>query len=160
MGSAMVSEASGACVQADGDCGSLAAIPYFISFQIIGSFIFLNLVVAVILENFATLHFVSPELVSSADLETFSDAWSIYDPEAVCYPSLQPSTCPTSPTTWLLRPPVPCALQTNFMPMSKLPEMLLLVPRPLGVKVCDLPRSHTFAHIPQSPHTSLFADLR
>ena len=50
----MIDEASGMCSHAEGNCGSHAAIPYFISFQIVGSFVFLNLVVAVILENFAT----------------------------------------------------------------------------------------------------------
>ena len=53
MADAMKDEASGKCSMAEGNCGSPAAIPYFISFQVIGSFIFLNLVVAVILENFA-----------------------------------------------------------------------------------------------------------
>ena len=35
MTDAMKDEASGACSHADGDCGSVAAIPYFISFQVL-----------------------------------------------------------------------------------------------------------------------------
>jgi hypothetical protein len=80
MASAMIDEESGKCSDARGDCGSPFAIPYFISFQIVGSFIFLNLVVAVILENFANLYFTSPDLVSSSDLEVFSEAWQQFDP--------------------------------------------------------------------------------
>jgi hypothetical protein len=103
-----VSEASGLCSHERGDCGSAAAIPFFVSFQILGSFIFLNLVVAVILENFGTLYFVAPELASQSDLEMFSEAWAVYDPDA-----------------------------TNFVPMSRLPDLLRLVPPPLGVKGKD-----------------------
>ena len=33
MSDAMVTEATGGCVAVDGDCGSSAAIPFFISFQ-------------------------------------------------------------------------------------------------------------------------------
>ena len=34
------------------DCGSSLAVPYFVSYILIGSFVFLNLVVAIILETF------------------------------------------------------------------------------------------------------------
>ena len=47
MAAAMIDESSGKCTNAAGDCGSPVAIPYFISFQVVGSFVFLNLVVAV-----------------------------------------------------------------------------------------------------------------
>ena len=54
MTDAMVDESSGRCVYADGTCGpGSTAVPYFISFQILGGFVFLNLVLAVILENFS-----------------------------------------------------------------------------------------------------------
>ena len=55
MADAMVAPSQRALLGREGNCGSSVAIPYFISFQIVGSFIFLNLVVAVILENFAKL---------------------------------------------------------------------------------------------------------
>lgn len=102
---AMKDEAGGACSHAEGNCGTKLAIPFFITFQLIGSFIFLNLVVAVILENFSALHFTSPDLISTADLEVFSEVWTQFDPDA-----------------------------TNFIPIAKLPELLLLLPKPLGVK--------------------------
>jgi hypothetical protein len=105
MADAMIDESSGKCSSAGGDCGTAAAIPYFISFQIIGSFVFLNLVVAVILENFATLHHVDPDLVSQSDVEVFGEAWAEFDPDA-----------------------------TNFIAVTKLPALLLKVPAPLGLK--------------------------
>ena len=46
---------SGRCSEEAGDCGSHLAIPYFVSFQIIGAFVFLNLVVAVMIESFTEL---------------------------------------------------------------------------------------------------------
>ena len=41
--------------------------------QILGSFVFLNLVVAVILENFSSLGNLNPDLVSAADIEIFKE---------------------------------------------------------------------------------------
>ena len=132
MADAMKDEASGKCVMAEGNCGSPASIPFFITFQVcmaapfhltslyllthrtctypyllqvIGSFIFLNLVVAVILENFATLYFTSPDLVSNSDLDVFNEAWTEFDPDA-----------------------------TNYIPVGKLPDLLHSIPKPLGTK--------------------------
>ena len=111
MADAMVGEASGRCSKKDGNCGSSLAIPFFISFQIIGSFVFLNLVVAVILENFEKMSNVNTDLVSTSDLELFSEAWAKYDPDA-----------------------------DNYIPVTDVPDLLLDVPKPLGVK--GRPRRH------------------
>ena len=105
MADAMLNEDSGRCTAEAGNCGTVAAIPYFISFQILGSFIFLNLVVAVILENFGTLHNINPDLASRADIEVFAEAWAKLDPDA-----------------------------TGFLESSLLPTFLLMVPPPLGLK--------------------------
>jgi len=64
------------------DCGSPLAIPYFLSFMVIGVFVMLNLVVAVILENFTALGSVNPDLVSAGDIGDFKEAWGAYDPDA------------------------------------------------------------------------------
>ena len=50
-----IGEETGLCSDAQGNCGSPLAIPYFVSFQIIGAFVFLNLVVAVMIESFTEL---------------------------------------------------------------------------------------------------------
>ena len=105
MADAMLDEASGICTEEAGDCGSYLAIPYFVSFLVIGGFVFVNLIVAVILDNFATLHNQDPDLVSATDLELFLDIWSEFDPDA-----------------------------SNHIGVRELPNFLLKVPRPLGLK--------------------------
>lgn len=52
---ASIGPESGHCTDAKGDCGSRIAVPFFVSFQIIGAFVFLNLVVAVMIESFTVL---------------------------------------------------------------------------------------------------------
>ena len=86
MADAMITEESGGCSMSAGDCGSAAiAIPYFLSFQVSTTFIFLNLVVAVILENFSSLSAQDPNLVSTSDIDTFKEIWADLDPDADNY---------------------------------------------------------------------------
>lgn len=82
MADAMLVEKNGECVQALGNCGTLAAIPFFISFHLIGSYVLLNLVVASMLEVYSRLHRMSRSLFSELDLELFNRAWAILDPDA------------------------------------------------------------------------------
>jgi len=82
MDDCMVTPENSDCTLEAGNCGSPAAIPFFVSYQLIGSFVLLNLVVAVILENFTTLGNVNPDLISSSDIANFTEAWSEYDPDA------------------------------------------------------------------------------
>ena len=49
---------------------------YYLFLQVIGSFVFLNLIVAVILENFSTLGKTNPGLVSASDIELFTEVVS------------------------------------------------------------------------------------
>ena len=79
---AAVVESTGLCTEAKGDCGGPGALPYFISFMIIGCFVVLNLVVAVILDNFSSLGKVRSDLVSAGDIDTFKEAWTLFDPDA------------------------------------------------------------------------------
>ena len=131
MADAMLDASSGICTPEEGTCGSAIAIPYFISFQILGSFVFLNLVVAVILENFAQLHTVKPDLVSAGDLENFIEAWAEYDPDA-----------------------------SRFIRYTDLPNLLLSVPKPLGLKGKTMRRAVRLCmrlDIPQSGTAGLVA---
>ena len=70
------------------NCGSTIAAPFFISYIILGGFVLMNLVVAVILENFSSLGDINPDLVSSMDIAEFGDRWALYDKDAdgVLYP--------------------------------------------------------------------------
>ena len=85
MADAMLVEKNGECVQALGNCGTLAAIPFFISFHLIGSYVLLNLVVASMLEVYSRLHRMSRSLFSELDLELFNRAWAILDPDATSF---------------------------------------------------------------------------
>merc|ERR1719171_46928 len=87
------------------DCGSPIAIPYFIAFTVIGSFVMLNLVVAVILENFTSLGNVNPDLVSTNDIVEYKEVWGYYDPDA-----------------------------DGMIPAKSLPNLVMSLPPPLGVK--------------------------
>ena len=82
MSDCRASPESSSCTLEEGNCGSAAAIPFFVSFQVLGSFVMLNLVVAVILENFTTLGNVNPNLISSNDIANFKEAWAEIDPDA------------------------------------------------------------------------------
>ena len=81
MDDAMVSEERGCDPLAvPTDCGSPLSIPYFISLTVLGSFVMLNLVVAVILENFTALGNVNADQDSASDIADFKEA--LADPDA------------------------------------------------------------------------------
>ena len=105
MNDAMIDESSGLCSDELGTCGTIAAVPFFISFQICGTFIFVNLVVAVILENFRMMHNANSDLASVADLEAFAEAWAEFDPDA-----------------------------TKYIHREQLVQLVLKLPPPLGIK--------------------------
>jgi len=72
------------------NCGTVLAMPYFVSFILIGSFVFLNLVVAIVLENFGTMSAErdeqirrqesgETELVTADHIEEFTALWALFD---------------------------------------------------------------------------------
>uniref|UniRef100_A0A183DBQ8 Ion_trans domain-containing protein n=1 Tax=Gongylonema pulchrum TaxID=637853 RepID=A0A183DBQ8_9BILA len=80
------------------DCGNyFGAIIYFCSFYLIITYIVLNLLVAVIIENFS-LFYSSEEdaLLSYADIRNFQQVWNIVDVE-------QKRTIPVRRVKFLLR---------------------------------------------------------
>jgi hypothetical protein len=95
----MIDESQG-CTPDDGtsnraqaDCGSWLAMPYFISFMLIGVFVLLNLVLAIVLEKFLSVwqrreeseergRRSLPPLVSTDDVHEFAELWAEYDPDA------------------------------------------------------------------------------
>ena len=90
------------------NCGTSLALPYFISWTVIGSFVFLNLIVAVILEHFTALGNVNPNLVSAADIADFKEAWGKFDPDA-----------------------------DGRIPAKDLPALVNQLPPPIGIKGTD-----------------------
>ena len=73
-------------IQANGvnGCGNGFAFPFFISFQLIVTFIFLNLFIAIILEGFAQSVEAENMKVSEAAAATFKAVWSEFDPDVRC----------------------------------------------------------------------------
>ncbi|CAF0938668.1 unnamed protein product [Rotaria sordida] len=65
----------------DENCGSYFAIPYFLSFYILCSFLIINLFVAVIMDNFDYLT-RDWSILGPHHLDEFVRLWSEYDPEA------------------------------------------------------------------------------
>ncbi|CAF1934089.1 unnamed protein product [Rotaria magnacalcarata] len=65
----------------DESCGSYFAIPYFLSFYILCSFLIINLFVAVIMDNFDYLT-RDWSILGPHHLDEFVRLWSEYDPEA------------------------------------------------------------------------------
>ncbi|CAF4056766.1 unnamed protein product, partial [Rotaria sp. Silwood1] len=65
----------------DESCASSFAIPYFLSFYILCSFLIINLFVAVIMDNFDYLT-RDWSILGPHHLDEFVRLWSEYDPEA------------------------------------------------------------------------------
>ena len=108
------------------DCGNRdQALPYFLSFMFIGTFVLLNLVVAVILENFSALGNVNPDLVSAADITDFGELWAQSWTERA---ATQEPVVPSLPASR--------RDQRSMMSMEedRIAALVLLQPPPLGVQ--------------------------
>ena len=88
-----------------GDADPIIVQAFFVSFQVIGSYVILNLLVAVILENFAAMGAGNSDLISSDDIETFSETWADFDPDA-----------------------------SQLIPAKVLPDLLKAIPQPMGLQ--------------------------
>ncbi|CAM9511307.1 unnamed protein product, partial [Ectocarpus fasciculatus] len=66
------------CIELNG-CGSVLAYPYFISFTVIMSLVFINLFIGIILEGFESANDLNCA-VTSTDIKAFTKHWSRYDP--------------------------------------------------------------------------------
>eukprot|EP00817_Percolomonadidae_sp_ATCC50343_P003370 CAMPEP_0117433000 /NCGR_PEP_ID=MMETSP0758-20121206/12422_1 /TAXON_ID=63605 /ORGANISM="Percolomonas cosmopolitus, Strain AE-1 (ATCC 50343)" /LENGTH=2577 /DNA_ID=CAMNT_0005223347 /DNA_START=40 /DNA_END=7770 /DNA_ORIENTATION=- len=67
------------------DCGSKWAYIYFFSYYVIGAYVFLNLVIAVILDNFAIAYNnigASDFYVNTFDYDAFIESWKQFDNDA------------------------------------------------------------------------------
>eukprot|EP01060_Flectonema_neradi_P029554 TRINITY_DN4105_c1_g2_i1.p1 TRINITY_DN4105_c1_g2~~TRINITY_DN4105_c1_g2_i1.p1 ORF type:complete len:1864 (+),score=261.13 TRINITY_DN4105_c1_g2_i1:89-5680(+) len=86
-------------------CGSPYGAPfYFVSFMLLGTFIILNLIIAVILEDFFTAQAEEANLLTAMDVHNFTKTWKTYDPSG-----------------------------TATIPTTRLPGFLKAVPPPLGL---------------------------
>ena len=92
------------CSYEEGNCGSPLAFAYFVSFMMIASFVLINLLVAVILENYAIIAGEDPNIASAPAVDAFKEAWAAFDYDAV-----------------------------GVIPVKFLPDVLLSLPPPLGL---------------------------
>lgn len=69
----------GLCTAPNG-CGSWLAVPYFVSFTVLITFVFMNLFIAVILEGFGESSSESDAGLSDDHFSTFAQIWTKYDP--------------------------------------------------------------------------------
>jgi hypothetical protein len=90
--------------RSDPEHGSWQAVPFFLGFQVLVTVI-LNLVVAVILENFTSLGGANDELIDSKAIELFSETWADFDPDA-----------------------------NQTIPAHLLPDLLKAIPQPVGLQ--------------------------
>ena len=104
MGDAMITPAGG-CSYEVGDCGTLLALPYFLTFMLIASFVFLNLIVAVVIENYAMIEKEDPTIASQEAIDAFKDAWALHDPDG-----------------------------KGAVPMDQMVDLVLEIPQPLGLQ--------------------------
>ena len=66
-----------------GDCGfPTASVVFFVSFQVISSFVILNMMIALILEEYSKSVNREKHRVKPDDAEVFVEAWADYDPYA------------------------------------------------------------------------------
>ena len=91
--------------RADTDHGGPYATACFFSYQLLCSNVILNLVVAVILENFTSIGGANEDLVAPQDIERFTKAWSSLDPSA-----------------------------SQMIRLQRLPDLLGSLPQPMGLK--------------------------
>jgi hypothetical protein len=92
-------------------CGSPTAPLYFITFVVFGSFVTLNLLIAVVLDNFSNNKKEEGVSVTEDHIEDFAEAWKKLDPHA-----------------------------TGFIPLTRLINLLKTVGSPLGVRGTRLSR--------------------
>ena len=65
------------------DCGSpVVAVLYFFTFMVVCNFVLLNIIVAVVMDNFSELREWNPRLCSEHDVSEFNEEWSVSDPMA------------------------------------------------------------------------------
>ena len=113
MHDAMVAPDSGLCDAEAGNCGSPLAVPFFVSYVLLTTFIVLKMLVALILEGFFMALQRDSHSLDLEHAEVFVDRWSHFDPEA-----------------------------SGWMPARFLVNLLRQLPPPLGLDPQDYPRSY------------------
>jgi len=82
MHDAMATPGSSDCSYEAGDCGTGAAVPFFVSYVVLTSYIVLKMMIALIIENFVLALKQDASSLQPEHAQAFITAWSEYDPHA------------------------------------------------------------------------------
>ena len=100
------------CTVERGDCGSWLAVPFFVSYVILSTFIIIKMMIVLIIENFALALRRDQNALQPESAESFVEIWSTYDPDA-----------------------------TGRVHVKHLVPMLRRLPPPLGLDPAGVPRA-------------------
>ena len=70
------------CSEEAGDCGSYMAVPFFVSYVLLATFIILKMMIAIIIENFFISVKREASLLRQEHADIFRRVWAEFDPEA------------------------------------------------------------------------------
>mmetsp|Transcript_15432 Transcript_15432/g.38715 ORF Transcript_15432/g.38715 Transcript_15432/m.38715 type:complete len:831 (+) Transcript_15432:1-2493(+) len=105
----MVSPDQGCSIEA-GNCGSWTAIPFFVSYMVVANFVVLNMMIAIIIQEFQLTQKREEYRLRPEQTEAFVNAWAEFDPYA-----------------------------TGRMSVRHLREFIGVLPPPLGLDPRDFP---------------------
>ena len=95
-------EMAGDCDPDDGSCGSWLAVPFFVSFVVLSSFIVLKMLIAVILEKYLEALGRDANVLQAEHKDSFLEAWGKRDPKATS----RLSVSQLADVVWELPPPL------------------------------------------------------
>ena len=95
-------EMAGDCDPDDGSCGSWLAVPFFVSFVVLSSFIVLKMLIAVILEKYLEALGRDANVLQAEHKDSFLEAWGKLDPKATS----RLSVSQLADVVWELPPPL------------------------------------------------------
>jgi hypothetical protein len=113
MHEAMITPESGKCDATAGNCGTWLAVPFFVSYVLISTFIVFKMLIALILEQFMQALQRDANQLDTEHADLFVDKWGLFDPEA-----------------------------TGWIPARKLMDLLRLLPPPLGLDPAHYDKGH------------------
>jgi len=78
----MVRPESGKCSDEESNCGSILAVPFFVSYIVLSTYIVLKMMIVLIIENYLRTLRRDRSSVKPEDAEIFMEVWSRFDPQA------------------------------------------------------------------------------
>ena len=82
MHEAAQSAADGLCSEEEDDCGTWLAVPFFVSYVILSTFIVIKMMIVLIIENFTLALKRDRNALQPESADVFIDVWGHFDPDA------------------------------------------------------------------------------